>query len=343
LNVFLSGVNFKDSEIYVEFEKRCRRLTPEFQILLAEKDFSKLNMKEDFKFSTEHKLIMEKEKILNMVIAMEKKEVTAINNEYNLCRAGESFKIYSIDKTERLDFIFDKNTMDFIYNETKLENMIEIAIGQNVSFTSNDVDPNAANNSMGIVSDIKFADGEIVEIVVVPILTNVELVPHPIKVIRKLRQLTYVGNSKYGAVILTRSQFPLRAADGSTVNSVQGVSLSIAHIVNSQRCSNKGYGRIYVSCSRAVHERLVYILFKLRPEDVVACPIALKFDLFHRSSVVSEVLYELYIPDEETCEIYIPSNAVSKLHIPETHNFVHPTQADDKPLSLIEKISSVDF
>ncbi len=311
----------------------------------AQKDRSpEISSKFD-ELSDTHTSIINKEKRLNMVIAMEKKEVAAINAEYNLSRAAKSFKIHAIDKSERTDFCFDKNALTFIYEETKLENILEIAVGQTVSFTSNDVDPNAANNSMGVIVDIKFADGEIVEIIVAPILTNVELVPHPIKVSRKLRQLTYLGNTKFGAVIVTRAQFPLRAADGSTVNSVQGVSLSIAHIVNSQRCSNEGYGRIYVACSRATHESLIYMLFKLRPKDVVACPIALKFDMFHRSSIVSEVLYEMYIPDNETCEIYIPSTAISKLHPPEStvHKINNENFAQIQNTSIIEKMSATDF
>jgi hypothetical protein len=251
--------------------------------------------------------------VYNPVFTSENREVSAINANYTFWRNANVVSIGSVDSVSRENIRWIPRMSNFVAKRTKLETELNLSIGQCVLFTSNDVDPNAANNSRGKIVEIIFVDGIVDCIIVAPYLSNRNLTPHPIKVSRKTRTLDYYDKN-FGVLQLTRSQFPLRSADASTIHTNQGLSQTDPHIVNSQRNSNRGFGRMYVACSRATDEDLVFILFKIIRADVIACPIALAFDMFHRPnecnlSTLSEVNYTLYIyNDGNNCQILVNNN-----------------------------------
>jgi hypothetical protein len=254
----------------------------------------------------------EDDRIFNPVFTSENREVGAINSHYTFWRNTDIIPVESVDSLDRNNLCWTSHMSKFVLRRTKLETVLNIALGMTVSFTSNDVDENAANNSRGTIIEIICVEGVVEHIIVAPFLTKSDLTPHPIKVGRKIRILTYMDRT-VGVVQLTRSQFPLRSADASTINTVQGSSVTEPHIVNSQRNSNRGFGRMYVACSRAVDDDIVFILFAITPADVIACPIALAFDMHHRPGLnvppgLTPVDYSLLILNEgKYCQI-VPRN-----------------------------------
>jgi hypothetical protein len=275
-------------------------------------DFTKSETFSEYYAHIDRLPVTEDDTVYNPVFTSENREVGAINQHYTFWRNIAVISVEAIDSHDRMNLQWNKFMSKKMVKCTKLETVLFVAVGQTVSFTSNDVDPNAANNSRGTVVDIKYVDGIVDCIVVAPFLSESGLTPHPIKVERKTRIVSYFDN-EHGLIMLTRSQFPLRSADASTINTVQGSSLSEAHIVNSQRNSNCGFGRMYVACSRATSEDLVFILFKIKPADIVACPIALAFDMHHRPSEgaqpgLSEVNYSfLFLNGGKHCRL-VPVN-----------------------------------
>jgi hypothetical protein len=249
--------------------------------------------------------------VYNPVLTSENREVNVINEHYTYWRNAAVIPIEALDTIDRAG-CWTALMSKYVTKRTKLETVLNISIGQTVSFTSNDVDPNAANNSRGTVIDVKSVDGIVEYIIVTPYLAKSGLTPHPIQVSRKTRIVTYF-DKKLGVLQLTRSQFPLRSADACTINTIQGSSLTDPHIINSQRNSSRGFGRMYVACSRAISDDLVFILFEITPSDVVACPIALAFDLHHRPKPntppeLSEVNYSLHIYNEGRNCLVLPVN-----------------------------------
>jgi hypothetical protein len=247
--------------------------------------------------------------LFNPVFNTENREVHVINKHFAIWR-GESVILFeSNDSVDCSDTTWNDDMDKFITKKTKLEKSLQLAVGQTVSFTSNGTSPHAANNSRGKLIGIECVDGVIDHIIVSPILSKSNLIPHPIKVMRLSNTVKYYDSKRKRTINLTRSQFPLRSADGATINTVQGANMIEAHIVNSQRNSKSGFGRMYVAFSRAVDESLVFPMFKIRPEDIVACPVALAFDLYHRpinnkGSHVTSVQYSLLINRSGTkCQI----------------------------------------
>ncbi len=241
--------------------------------------------------------------IYNPVLTSENREVSVINEHYTYWRKTIVIPIESIDSVDRANISWTPYMSNSTTKLTKLETVLNFSVGQTVSFTSNDVDPNAANNSRGTVVDIQSIDGIIEHIVVAPILARSDLIPHPIKVYRQTRTVAHYDAKLKITLQLTRSQFPLRSADACTINTIQGSAMTEPHIVNSQRSGNRSFGRMYVACSRATDDVLVFILFEITPSDVVACPIALAFDLHHRpkpgtSAGLSDVNYTLHIHND---------------------------------------------
>jgi hypothetical protein len=221
------------------------------------------------------------------VICTENNDIFALSVAFASARTAETFSCTSIDKVIDENVQWNSFMDDFALSETKFEKNLVLSIGQSVLFTANDVDPNASNNEIGVIIGVKFDDhGHVEEITISPCLANSLLTPHPIKVTRKKRQLNYQQSAGVTYTI-TREQFPLKPADGFTPHAAQGVSFSQTYIINNFRNSNKGFGALYVSASRAVHKDLVFFLHPVTKEDFVADPIAKSFDLYHRNKADS--------------------------------------------------------
>jgi hypothetical protein len=256
--------------------------------------------------------MLSKTQMLYPVICMENVEIKAIGDDYNVARNTDSFVCDAIDTCDNALVEWDDKLISFLDKESKMERRLEISKSQYVTFNRNDINHNASNNQRGKVVDVAFANSEVVSFMVAPVLVNVDLIPHPIEVTRMTAKFTLLHET-HGQIIISRCQFPLKAADAFTPNTIQGTSFAEPHIVNPQRCSRTGFGRIYVSCSRAIRESLVFILFPLEKEDIIACPIALAFDKHHRTfknHAVSDVNYNIHIYEglkKTLCEIKMKS------------------------------------
>jgi hypothetical protein len=218
------------------------------------------------------------------VVCTENNDIYALSVAFAENRTIETFSCSSIDRVLDESIQWNSYMDTFALKETKFEKTLVFSLGQSVLFTANDVDPNASNNEIGVITGVKYDDrGNVEEITITPCLANSLLIPHPIKVTRKKRLLNYT-QSEGIVYMITREQFPLKPADGFTPHAAQGVSFSQPYIINNFRNSNKGYGALYVSASRAIHKSLVFFLHPVRKEDFVADPIAKSFDMYHRNN-----------------------------------------------------------
>jgi hypothetical protein len=218
------------------------------------------------------------------IISTENNDTYALSIAMANARTGIKFICPSIDVVIDSNKTWDKYMDKFALSETKFEKTLTISIGQLVLFTANDIDPNASNNELGEVLSVKYdTKGFVDEITIAPCLSNPDLIPHPLKVIRKKRQLTY-HESANAVYTITREQFPLKAADGFTPHAAQGVSFTQPYIINNFRNSSQGYGALYVSASRAVSKNLIFFLFPVKKTDFIADPLALAFDKYHRDN-----------------------------------------------------------
>jgi hypothetical protein len=244
------------------------------------------------------------------IITVEHTEINSITKAYNNVRRGNSTVCNSDDKTfkdglEIKEFVWSPAANTFMLKESKMAKSLSLSVGQSVAYVVNTVDVNAANNLIGTVVRITASEDGASEIWVAPDLANVELVPHPICVTRKEVTFEYSG-MKNMTLNLNRTQFPLKPADGVTVNSMQGVTRKKAHGVNCHRITGSSFGKAYVALSRATDESEVFPVFPICPADIVACPIALKFDRHHRNQAddLTLVDYELEASqDGLQCEI----------------------------------------
>jgi hypothetical protein len=132
---------------------------------------------------------------------------------------------------------------------------------------------------MGRITGFHLNGNDVEYIIVEPILSDGRLHPHPTHVYRKTKEVTFKGRN------ITRTQFPLKAADSGTLYTAQGVTFVHPYILNLQRYSRNGHGKIYVALSRAISANLVFLLHSISKEDIIAHPVALLFDKFHRNRV----------------------------------------------------------
>jgi hypothetical protein len=218
----------------------------------------------------------------NVVISTEHFEIDAISTEYTMARrmSGAISNLCTAkDSVENNASAFTAEMRAFAKQQTKLETVSEFFKGQKLFATVNDIDENVANNQIVQVTDFEYKGTEVEYVIVTPYVQDDTLVSHPIKVRRKIRKLCFKG------VNIIREQFPLKPADSGTHFTFQGVTMFTPYIFNNQRTSKTGYGRVYVALSRAKFAWLVFVLHPLSKEDIVADPIALAFDQYHRDKV----------------------------------------------------------
>jgi hypothetical protein len=169
--------------------------------------------------------------------------------------------------------VVDADMKLFLERETKTENVFTAFVGMRVLFTANETSIFTSNNTMGIVTEIKCSPNGYVEAITVAPCVSIDLVPHPVVVLRKLHEEDYKGTQ------LARNQFPLKAADCGNGFTVQGCSLSIPLIYNSSRLQTQDvWARVYVAASRVTDKKYFFTLFPLQMGDIKPNPEALNFD-----------------------------------------------------------------
>jgi hypothetical protein len=217
------------------------------------------------------------------VVSMEHTEINSLAKELSKQRKGLITHVCrSRDLAEGGTIPFTSEMEHFAQSECRLETKLELSMLQTVFYTSNDIDRNLANNGMGRITGFHLNGNDVEYIIVEPILSDERLHPHATNIYRKTKETVYKGSN------ITRMQFPLKAADSGTLYTVQGVTFVHPYIVNTQRHSKTGYGKIYVALSRATSSDLVFFLHRLSVNDVVAHPVALQFDEYHRNRVPEE-------------------------------------------------------
>jgi hypothetical protein len=228
----------------------------------------------------------------SFVISMENCEISAIVSEYNKYRSGmvSQYTCRSKDTVDEGSTRWSDDMSVFAQSQSKLETLFEPSLNLRVFYTDNGIDKNIANNGLGTIVGFGLNGNEVDYITVIQCNSNPDIISHPINVYRKTRSLIYTipGSFPVEYVKITRSQFPLKAADSGTPYTAQGVTLIQGYIVNNQRSSTNGYGRIYVAFSRAVSSDLVFPLHPLTSHDISADPVALRFDKFHRDRVLAK-------------------------------------------------------
>lgn len=264
-----SAEHIKESSFYVESIKRFKRLLT--------------NVANESVDSTSNDF----DDGCSFVISMENVEITSIVANYASYRKNmvEQYHCPSKDVVEGGSIPWKSEMSFYAQSQTKLESMFKPSLNLKVFYTDNNIDKNVANNGLGKIIGFGINDNEVEYITVVQCMNDTRLKPHPINIYRKTRTLLYTDSITNTTVKLTRSQFPLKAADSGTPYTVQGITLTNEYIFNNFRLSLNDYGRVYVSLSRASSEDLVFCLRPLVKADIKADPVALKFDKYHRNKV----------------------------------------------------------
>jgi len=217
----------------------------------------------------------------NYVICIENIEINFLSNESS---QPYTKVIIAVDKRSDNGKITSeqRNTLT---EETKLLASISLYEGKRISFSANDTNIFAANNSMGIVNEIKT---ECIKVTLISKNTNIE--NKTIDVKKKT-----VSINCEGGFTISRSQFPLKDGNIGNPYTVQGITLdSIPTIFNNERIAKDAAGAAYVVFSRFTDPRYIFPLHPITNFDIHAHPIAKEFDKFYNSSEkdVVEVNYK---------------------------------------------------
>ena len=173
--------------------------------------------------------------------------------------------------------------------DTHLESCVKLGVGMKVQFTSNSIGAFVANNGFGTIVSM---DTTAMSIIVKPDVNEGYIAQELI-----IRQVTKSTTFKHNGseVTASRSQFPLRVANASSVHGALGQTFHSGNYVicNNLRVTKTSYGVLYTAFSRVQSSDDIIPLYPVTKEDFLCNPIALQFDLYHRNkaSVISPVDY----------------------------------------------------
>ena len=204
-------------------------------------------------------------------------------------RGGESIDNGIIAKVPPLDITQERKKIIAKWRYSDESNRCEKLLlyrGQTVIFTSNAISKMIATNSQGVIEDIEMENGEVKELKIRP-LTKQGLHVQEAVIVKKDRKL--IGKEASPENNLTkyffgiREQFPIKPACWATAYAVQGLTFAnIKLIYNNIRARKDAYGYLYVLISRMQNIEDFCPVRAITPEDIIAHPKALAFDLFHR-------------------------------------------------------------